>query len=62
MKQNRFKSPVLWASFVMLVVNHFGLQAYLGIENHVLQTILDAVIQLLIVAGILNNPVNKNNF
>jgi len=62
MKQNRLLSPVLWTSFIMFAINHFGLQYYLGLEATAFQTIIDSVIQILIVVGIVNDPTSKEKF
>jgi hypothetical protein len=62
MKQNRLLSPVLWGSFILIVINHFGLQDYLGLQDTALQTIIDAVVEIGILIGILNNPSSKTKF
>lgn len=63
MEQNRFRSPVVWSSIAALIV---GLLMQVGLigdsENKHIMEIVGTVLELLCVVGILNNPVDKNNF
>lgn len=59
--QNRFKSLVLWTSIVAQVVV-IGLLTHLfniGLGDTI-NAVASAVLQLLVLLGILNNPTNPN--
>jgi uncharacterized membrane protein len=65
MKQNRFKSVVVWSSIAMLlllILNTAGLFDKLGIDQAAAKIIIDSVLGLLVLLGILNNPTDKDNF
>ena len=63
MEQNRFKSPVVWASIATLFV---GLLMQIGVigdsENQQIMTVVGTAIELLTVIGVLNNPTSKDSF
>lgn len=59
MEQNRFKSPVLWASLAAQVLS---LLVLLGVIDtglsEAIEGVVAAVLQLLASFGVLNNPTN----
>jgi len=63
MDQNRFKSPVVWASIVAQIL---AILISLGvIDTGLSETIKQAVcgvLQLLVIFGVLNNPTDKEHF
>jgi len=65
MEQSRLRSPVLWAAvFAQIVaIGQFtGLWAKWGIDTGMVGDVVASVLQLLVLFGILNNPVDKTNF
>ena len=65
MEQSRWKSPVLWAAvFAQIVaIGQFtGLWAKIGIDTGMVGDVVASVLQLLVLFGILNDPVNKTGF
>ena len=58
--QNRFKSPVLWGAILSLVA--FVLRKYTNIQITDDDKFWDLISAVMIAGGILNNPVDKNNF
>jgi uncharacterized membrane protein len=62
---NRYKSKVVWISvmsLVVLILSKCGLLSKFGIDEGVLKTIIDSILSILVIFGILNNPVNKEGF
>ena len=66
MKQNRFKSKVVWVSILgalfliyNTIANEIGLPV---IEDGVINTIVNGVVGLLVTFGILNDPTNPEAF
>lgn len=65
MEQNRFKSAVLWASVaaqVIALAGFFGLWSKIGVAPAEVEQIVSAVLQLLVMFGVLNNPTNPEGF
>jgi uncharacterized membrane protein len=65
MEQSRWRSPVLWAAvFAQIVaIGQFtGLWSKWGIDPGMVGDVVASVLQLLVLFGILNNPVDKTNF
>jgi len=60
--QNRFTSPVLWLSLVILIINQFGLHEVIGINEGNLKLIADAILTILIAVGVVNNPTSQDKF
>lgn len=61
MTQCRWKSKVLWASVVaqLLVVGKlFGLWEAIGVEESLVSNIAAAVLQALVILGVVNDPTN----
>lgn len=58
--QNRLKSKALWASILALIV--FVLKTYFDVEILEGDKLIDMVLIVLTLAGIFNNPTDKNNF
>lgn len=59
-KQNRFKSPVLWGAIVAQVLAVFVTLGVLDpLQSEAINEVVIGVLQLLAVFGILNNPTNK---
>ena len=64
-KQSRWRSPVLWAAVnvqVFLILDTAGAWQAIGLERSVASTIIDAVLQLLVIVGVLNNPTSKKDW
>lgn len=64
MTQNRFKSPVAWASVVSLIVlifNAYDIWASIGIDAEQFIGITTAISVVLINFGIFNNPTDSEN-
>ena len=64
-KQSRWRSPVLWTAVVVqlfLIADTAGLWQLLGVERSTASTIIDAVLQLLVIVGVLNNPTDKKDW
>lgn len=60
MKQNRFRSKITWVAIVLVVVG--VAKRYIpGISDDI-QFISDAVIAILTIVGVLNDPTNKEGF
>lgn len=65
MKQNRFKSPVVWTTVtgaVIVLLGQWGLWDFVGIKPELIQNTIVTIILTLISFGILNNPTNKEEF
>ncbi len=62
-KQNRFKSPVVWGAVVAQLA---ALLVTLGVfdigKSEAIQAVAMAIVSLLTVFGVLNNPTDKTNF
>lgn len=64
-KQSRWRSPILWTAVVVqlfLIADTTGLWQLLGIERTAASTVIDAVLQLLVIVGVLNNPTDKKDW
>lgn len=59
MKQNRFKSPVLWLAVAALI--GFVSKTYFGYTIPEFDTLINLVLVVLVGFGIVNNPENKNS-
>lgn len=65
MKQNRFKSPVFWGAVVAQIISIgqiSGVWVRFGVDAGMVGDIVAGVLQLFVLFGILNNPVDKDNF
>lgn len=59
--QNRFKSPVFWAAIIAQVLTILVLTGVIGSEtSEAINNVVAAVLQALVVLGVLNNPTNKS--
>lgn len=58
--QNKFKSPVVWATLATLAA--FVLKTYFNYEIPQFDQLIVLVFAALMAFGILNNPDDKNNF
>lgn len=61
MKQNRWKSPILWTSLIsalFLILKGFGIYE---IDNETLNNLINIVLGILTALGIINNPTDKQN-
>ena len=59
--QNRWKSKVLWSAIVaqVLVIGKlFGLWQAIGVEESAVSDAAAAVLQLLVIVGVVNDPTN----
>jgi len=63
MEQNRWKSPVLWTAIGAQVVAILLLTGVIGSEQaEYVNNILAALLQVAVAVGIVNNPVDKENW
>lgn len=63
MDQNRWKSPVLWTAIGSQVVAILLLTGVIGSEQaEYVNNILAALLQVAVAIGIVNNPVDKENW
>lgn len=60
--QSRWKSYVLWSSIIaqlLVLADALGLWAKFGIERSVFTVVIDCLLQLMVIAGVINNPTDK---
>ena len=63
MEQKRWKSPVLWASIIAQILSILMMTGGIDIGLHEdINQIAAGVMQLLVLAGVLNNPTDKKNW
>lgn len=65
MEQNRFRSWVVWSAIAAQVISLgqlTGLFARYGLDAGAVGDIIAAVLQILVIAGILNNPTDKKSW
>jgi uncharacterized membrane protein len=65
MKQNRWKSKVVWTSIgaiVALLMNNYGLWGYIGMNEEVFTHLTNMVLGVLVLVGVLNNPTDNENW
>ena len=65
MKQNRFKSYVVWVAIVAQLISLgqlTGLWENIGVDAGVVGDVVAGLLQLLVIAGVLNNPTSKDSF
>lgn len=65
MTQNRWQSKVLWTAIIaqaLIIADVLGLWQAIGIERNALTVTLDALLQILVIVGIVNNPTDKENW
>ena len=61
--QNRLKSKVVWLAILAQTVVILQLTGVLSISDvEIVNGVATAVIQILVLVGVLNNPTDKNNF
>jgi phi LC3 family holin len=65
MKQNRFKSPVVWAAIVGQIIalgQLTGLWSKFGVDAGVAGDVAAGIIQLGVIVGVLNDPTTADKF
>jgi uncharacterized membrane protein len=65
MTQSRWTSKAAWASllgFVGLILCNFGLYDKLGITADTWQTLVNALLSVLVAFGIFNDPTSKDTY
>jgi len=65
MTQSRWTSKLMWAAIIVQVVviaDVVGLWQLIGIERSVFTVVADAVLQLAVIVGIINDPTNKTGW
>jgi uncharacterized membrane protein len=65
MEQSRWKSPVLWAAIFAQIISigqFTGLWVKFGIDTGMIGDVVASVLQLMVLFGVLNDPVNKTGF
>ena len=61
--QSRFKSKVVWLAVLAQVVVILQLTGLLQVSDiEIVNGVATAVIQILVLFGVLNNPTDKDNF
>lgn len=63
MKQNRFKSRVLWVAIVSQVLSILLLTGVISIsDSEIINSVTASVLEILTLLGILNSPTSKDTF
>jgi len=62
MNQKKWKSPVVWTSFVALVLTFLTDVLDIQVDHAMINTIINGAIAVLIGFGILNNPNDSQSF
>jgi uncharacterized membrane protein len=63
MTQNRWKSPVVWSSLVVQALSILVvLEAITPTQSETINSVIAAVLQALVVFGVLNSPTSKDSF
>lgn len=57
--QNRWKSPVLWASMLTLIA--FIATTYFGVDEKEFNGFADVLMPVIIALGIINSPTDRGN-
>jgi uncharacterized membrane protein len=63
--RNRLKSKMVWvsiASLLLPIFGHLGLYKSTGITEDSLKITIDTILSLLVIVGILNNPLDSEKF
>lgn len=63
--QNRFKSKVVWLSvisMILLILDTLGVYKKIGITQDSIRVVIDAVLSILVLFGVLNNPTDTEKF
>lgn len=64
-KQDRLKSKYLWVaviSLVAMVLGNYGLYDAIGMTSDVFQNVANAVLNIAVLVGIVNDPTDKVNW
>lgn len=62
MKQNRFRSKVLWITLsgaLLMLLGNWGVYDKIGIEQDLIKQSIDFLLLILVSFGIINSPDNK---
>jgi uncharacterized membrane protein len=65
MEQSRWKSKVLWAAIAAQLIalgQMTGLWAAIGLDTGLIGDVVAAVLQLLVIIGVINNPTDAQNW
>lgn len=63
MKQSRWDSPVLWGALIAQILSILVLTGILDItQSQAINTVIAAVLELLVTFGVLNSPTTKDAF
>lgn len=63
MTQNRWKSPVVWSSLVVQALSILVvLEVITPTQSETINGVIAAVLQALVVFGVLNSPTSKDSF
>lgn len=65
MEQSRWKSKVLWSAIIAQAIalgQLVGLWAAIGIDAGKLGDVLAAILQMLVILGVINNPVDAEKW
>lgn len=61
--QNRWKSPVVWASLAAQILSMLVLLGvFTSTLSETVNTVIASVLQMLVVIGVLNSPTSANSF
>lgn len=64
-KQSRWTSKLMWGAIIVqfiVVADVVGLWQAIGIEKSTFTIVADAVLQLLVIVGVINDPTNKTGW
>jgi len=65
MKQNRWKSKIVWTTVIALIVllgGNYGLWDAIGMTSDVFQTAANLILTIAVAVGIVNNPTDKESW
>lgn len=63
--QSRWTSKLMWSAIILQVViiaDVVGLWQLIGIDKNVFTTVVTAVLQVLVIVGVVNDPTNKTGW
>jgi uncharacterized membrane protein len=63
--QSRWRSKVLWAAIIIqliVIADVVGLWSLIGLEKTTFTIIADAVLQVLVLVGVINNPTDSEGW
>ena len=64
-KQSRWSSKLMWSAIigqVVVIADIVGLWQVIGVDRSVFTTVITAVLQILVIVGVVNDPTNKKGW